>query len=315
MKTSRWICRVPILFAVLFSGCTRAVPNSNQPQVASALFSEFETVFYARADLVAGSGGYKQLSEQSANSLRVPFADLLGALDPLGKQVPAEVFGDADAVLVGAKDFRPPAGLGAVRSQSCYVAVLRSGSSFDIGRVGNKSPAISSAGGSTWKWTTKPTEGQSGGQTFYATQVAHSYLLISNNAGDLQTMAAKLVSSDTQMLREVRDWESISQHDVWGYRLYRHTGVTHSDAAGMTDVTPTAQALIFFFDSEKKSGVLRLFATDDSTAEKMNLAAKLPPLRPISSGDWETSIPLSGNGASSEQMFATMWLFGFGLYL
>ena len=83
----------------------------------------------------------------------------------------------------------------------------------------------------------------------------------------------------------------------------------------MTDVTPGAQALIFFFDSEKKSGVLRLLATDDSTAEKMNAAAKLPALRPVSSGVWESIIPLSGNGATSEQMIATMWLFGFGLYL
>jgi hypothetical protein len=134
METARWICRIPILFAVLLSGSAWAVANSNQPQAASALFSEFETVFYAKADLLSSSGGYKGLSEQSANSLRVPFADLLGALDSLGKPISDEMLHDADAVLVGAKDFRPPAGLGAVRSQLCYVLVLRSGN-FDLGKV------------------------------------------------------------------------------------------------------------------------------------------------------------------------------------
>jgi hypothetical protein len=174
---------------------------------------------------------------------------------------------------------------------------------------------MSSAGAATWKWATEPTEGQREGQTFYATQVAHSYLLVSNDTGDLEMTVTKLASSDAQMVRELRDWENISQHAVWGYRRYRQAEANHKDAAGLTDVTPTAQALIFYFDSEKKSGVLRLLATDDSTAEKMNAAAKLPALKPISSDLWQTSIPLSSNETSSEQMVAAMWLFGFGLYL
>ncbi len=316
MRTAGWMFRVPILLAVCLSGCTRGVAKANQSQVASALFAQFETVFYAKADLLAGSGGYKRLSEQSANTLRVPFADLLGALDPLGKQVSAEIFSDAEAVLVGAKDFHPPAGLGGVRSRSCYIVVFRGRRAFDIDSLASKSASISSAGASTWKWATKPTEGQPAGQVFYATQVAHSYLLIANNPDDLQTTAATLASTNNaQMLNGVHDWESISKRDVWGYRRYRQTEVTHRDAAGMTDVTPTAEALVFFLDSKEKAGVLRLVASDGSTAEKINAAKKLPSLKLLRAGIWETRIPLSGSEAPSEEMLGTLWLFGFGLYL
>ena len=80
-------------------------------------------------------------------------------------------------------------------------------------------------------------------------------------------------------------------------------------------MTPTAKSLLFFADSEKKLGVIRLLASDDSTAQKINSRAMLPPLTPIGSGAWESKILLLGDEKSSEQMFVTMGLFGFGLYL
>jgi hypothetical protein len=245
VQTTRSECRIALLFVVLLSACTWAVASFNQPQAASALFSEFESVFYAKADLVRGSVGYEGLSEQSANGLRVPFADLLGALDSLGKPVSDELLGAADAVLVGAKDFRPPAGLGDVHSRLCYVILLRAGSRFDFAKAASKNHVISSAGNSTWKWTVKPTEGLREGQTFYATQAGHSYLLISNDAGDLTATALKLPSTNTQIASEVRDWENISHHAVWGYRRYHLVAVKYREAAGLTNVTPTAQALVF----------------------------------------------------------------------
>jgi hypothetical protein len=314
MEISFWIRRIMILFAVLLSGSTWAVANSDQSQAASALFSEFETVFYAKADFLLTSGGYKGLSEERADSLRVPFADLQGALDSLGTSISGAILHNSEAVLVGAKDFRSPAGLGGVHSKLCYIAVLRSGT-FDFGVVASKSRVMSLAGESTWKWITPPTESQREGETFYATQVGHSYFLASNDASELQATVANLATSDAQIVRGLREWEVVSQHALWGYRRYRQTEANQRDAAGLTDVTPTAKSLIFYFDSEKKSGVLRLLATDGSTPEKMNATEKLPMLKPISSDVWQTNIPLLGDKTSSEQMLAVMWLFGFGLYL
>ncbi len=65
------------------------------------------------------------------------------------------------------------------------------------------------------------------------------------------------------------------------------------NAAGMSEVTPSAEALIFCADFQNKKGVLRLLASDNSTVAKMGAAmtkatAALPPLKPSNTGAWET---------------------------
>src|SRR4029077_11143085 len=91
--------------------------------------------------------------------------------------------------------------------------------------------------------------------SIYATQVGQSYALVSNDLKDLQTLAARLSShdGDSQSLTGVREWSSVSRHEVWGYRRYRQTGVVDQMAAGMTDVGAGAEALAFFLDSPKKA--------------------------------------------------------------
>lgn len=321
MARTKWTSKIAVmLIAFLSSGCTKSVANTaEQQRAASAVFDQFETVFYARGDLLSGSGGYKRLSQQDANALRVPFANLLQGLDPLGRQASAEILGNADAALVGAKDFHapggPPPGLGGVQSRFCYVLVLGTRSTFEISRVGSKSGVMSSAEGAAWKWSAPPTEGHPQPYTFYATQVAHSYVLISNNLDDLHAMSAKLSASDTAPnLSSIRDWESISQHEVWGYRRYRHDE-GNKVAAGTSEVMPDAQAVAFFADPKQKTGVLRLFSPTAGTADKMNGTRILFPFKAAGSGAWETIIPLAGDQKTSDQMFAVMSLFGFGVYV
>jgi hypothetical protein len=293
--------------------------SSNQSQAASILTDQFETVFYAKAGLLSGSGGYKRLSQRDANALRAPFAYLLYALDQLGKQVSTEVLRNSDAALVGAKDFRapggPPPNLGGVQSSFCFILVLGNRSTFDISKVASKSGVMSSAENAVWKWSAPGDEGHSQPYTFYATQVAHSYLLISNSLDDVHAISPKLGSNTVLDLSGFRDWESISQHDLWGYRRYRHNEVHNKVAAGTTEVTSTATSLSFFADPDKKTVVLRLFASDGSTAEKLNARKALPLLKPVGKGSWEATIPLSGDEASVERLFVAMGLFGFGVYL
>ncbi len=316
MPTLWWLRGIPPLFAVVLSGIAAAAAASVQVQATSALLSEFETVFYARADLVTGSNGYKGLLQRGANGvLRLPFADLLGALDSLGKPAVHEIFHDADAVAMGAKGFRAPSALGEVLSQRCYVVVLRSGSGFDLGRVISRSHVVSPAGRSTWKWLSKPTESRPHGETYYATQVAHSYLLISNDASDLRAIATRLPSRDSRAAHDVPEWESSGRRALWGYRRYRQDESEDTDSVGLTDVTPGARALSFYLDSEGVAGVLRLLAADGGTAERMNANGRLPGLKRVSSDAWQTRISLSGAGASPEQMLFVMWLFGFGISL
>jgi hypothetical protein len=321
MARTKWASEIALmLVAFLLSGCTRnAVSSTEQQRAASVLFDQYETVFYARSDLLSGSGGYRQLSQPGANALRVPFANLLQGLDPLDKQVSADMLGNADAALVGAKNFRSPSGpppsLGGVQSSFCYIIVQKKRNSFDLGKVASNSSVISSFGGSVWKWSAPPSEGHPQPYTFYAAQVAGTYLLISNNVEDLGAISRKLsVTSGAPNLEGIRDWETLSQHEVWGYRHYRHTE-ENKTAAGTSEVTPEAQALSFFADPKRKTGVLRLFSSTAGTAKKMNATGTIPPFKAAGSGVWQTTIPLTGDQKMSEQMFAAMSWFGFGVYV
>ena len=151
---------------------------------------------------------------------------------------------------------------------------------------------------------------------FYATEVAHSYMLISNNLDDLHTVAAKLSASDiASSLSGIRGWGSISQHEVWGYRRYRHDKEAYRDAAGTSAVAPDAQALAFFVDLNQKTGVLRLFSPTAGAADKLNATHMLPPFKTAGTGIWETAVSLLGDAASNERMGGVMGLFGFGVYV
>jgi hypothetical protein len=298
------------------------VAELQQVQAASALFEQFETVFQATADLFARNNGYKSLSRRDANTLLVPFAYLLGALDSLGDNAATGLLAGAEAILVGAKDFRPPAGLGGVRSQFCYIVVLKDPNTFELRNCFPQPPTVFNPRLEVWCWQVKLGEfGEDDPRpsSLYAAQVAKSYTLFSNDREEIQTVAELLAlpNYNSGNLSGIREWPSVSQHGIWGYRRYRHTGVADRTAAGMRGVTPGAQALIFFPDLERKVGVLRLLNSpeDERTAENFNSSAKLPPFKPSGSGAWETIIPFSSDEKTLERMAVTMGLFGFGLYL
>jgi hypothetical protein len=216
---------------------------------------------------------------------------------------------------VGAKDFHPPqgpTGFGDVQSRFCYVIVFRAKSTFEISKVAGESTIVSVVEPATWKWSANGTEGHPEPHVFFATQIAHSYLLISDNLADLHAMDAKLSARDTPAVTAIHDWYSISRHELWGYRRYRHTEES-KEAAGTSQVTPEAQGLAFFVDPKKKIGVLRLFSPTANTAHKMNETRLLSPFKVAGSGVWETVIPLTGDQKSSDQILVVMSWFGFGV--
>jgi len=79
MAWTKWTSKIAVmLFVFLSCGCAETAANTaEQKRATSALFDHFETVFFAKSDLLSGSGRYKGLSQQDANSLRAPFAYLL----------------------------------------------------------------------------------------------------------------------------------------------------------------------------------------------------------------------------------------------
>jgi len=320
MNLPRWVCKVtPILLAFLLV-CTKSAAAADQGRAISVLTEEFETVFHAKADLLTGSGGYRRLPGPAANALRAPFVNLLWGLGALDPQASGEILRNADAVLVGAKDFRPPTGptgLGAVQSRFCYLIVLRNQSTFELNGFASKFAGMFPAGASTWKWSARPTEGHPEPYALYATQVAGSYVLISNDVEALRATTTKLSSANnaSSPLSGSRDWEHMSQHELWGYRRYQHYEGVNKAAAGTSEVMADAESLAFYVDLRQRRGLVRVHSSTGGTPDKMNKRRMLPPFRAVGSAVWQATIPLAEAQTVGERMHVVMGLFGFGVYL
>lgn len=309
------------LLCICLAGCSGGVQGSNAKlRAASVLFDEFETIFYSDASSL--SARYNQLPGQAASFLRIPFAYLTGGLDSLGGRAAEGILAAADGVLVGAKDFRAPTGLGGVESTFCYVVVLKKPGSLNILTLVKRSPATRVIGAPVWVWETPPQEGHPQPFTFYMTEVARSYVLVSNSSEQLRAISGRLSSSTggRNVPVGVPEWREVSRHAYWGYRRYRQVASANRDASGLSNVTSTARDLIFLVDFKEKRGLLRLLASDASTADKLNSAPMdpsmaLPPLRRSAPGVWEAAFPFTGRLQTEDRMFVVMGLFGFGIYL
>jgi hypothetical protein len=273
-------------------------------------------VFYSKGGLLVTTGRYKALPGQDANFLRAPFADLEGAINSLDPHAFSEMLGPADSVLVGAKDFRAPEGLGDVQSHFCYIVVLAPSNPSILSQYMEKFGNKAVANGPLWKWSVEPAEGRPAPMQLYATQVTDHYLLVSNSVDDLRVMTQKLRATSSGLVTPsgVREWETISQHDVWGYRRYRLGATEDKGAAGVEDVMPGTDALAFFVNPWLRTSVLWLFSSTAGTPEKINADHTLPPFHRIRGDLWQARIYLAGDKCPG-QMFSVMGLFGFGIYL
>jgi hypothetical protein len=322
-----------LVFILLFFGLYHCFPGapiygqSGAPtnygaRPAAALANEFETVFFAKADILIRSGARDHAAMNDADFVDFPFWELLDALKALGENTSQEALGASEAVLVGAKDFRAPAGLGLVHSQRCYILILRSPTKFNLREHFHRAPSASVSGSSVWEWSAKlgefGEEDPTRESSFFAAQVGDSYLLVSNEFKELQVTAQKLASpKNPTTLAGIRDWKLISQHNLWGYRRYRHGGIVDPEAAGTHLVPESASALIFFVDLDKQAGALRLLSSpkDEKIVARLSEPMKLPRFENRGSGVWESRILLGGNEESFYRLGAIMDLFGFGSYV
>lgn len=330
MKHLSLIHTALIALVVLLSGCHRNQEPSQgtlELRASSALVGEYETIFYSKSRILAPDAAtFMHISEAEASNLSYPFAYMQGALDNLGSGAHSSMIANSVAVLVGAKNFLAPAGLGPVRSQRCYVVILKRKSTFDLRKYIASAPVASAAGVPVLSWGAKLGEyGEDDpkSSTLYASQLGQSYVLISNDLQGLENIAERLgpVNKGVQSTSEIPEWGTLSQHGEWAYRKYRYIEIVDPpSAAGMTDVTSSADSLIFYFNSDNRTGVLQLIASDKSTAERFNTSntsSKIawPPLKQTGAREWETMIPLAGDDASAESIFVVVGLFGFPVYL
>jgi len=302
--------------------CQERPLKDSEARAAAILFQRFESLAYSKPGLLTGSKPYDALPSQVAKPLQFPFYILTGGLNALGNQAANKVLENADSVFVGVKDFRPPAGLGPVRSQNCFVIVLKNGSDLELRNFFGRLPVSSETGVPVWKWSAKLGEfGEldAKASSLYAAKVMPSYLLVSNNLEELQALAKRLNTSDdvTQVLGELRDWDSVRQHEMWGYRRYRHDGVDNLVAAGMDRVDQAARALVFLFDREKNNFTLWVFVVpgEEGTIARINASGLFGRMKSRGGGRWERVVPLGNDLETLEQVATVMAMLGFGFYV
>lgn len=318
----RLIRRVYVIVFVIMGACRITVADTNNASRAeSVLLNRFESIMSIQTRFLRDSENVSQLPKREIAGLRVPFDYFVRALDKLGNDGLADVLDHSASVFVGAKDFASPAGLGVVHSKLCYVVILTQPNTFQIRKYFSESPIASASGASVWKWSPSlqefGEEDSTRTSSLYASQIEQSYILVSNDVSEMQAVAGLLVSSGSKLPKAISTYDLglADQHVLWGYRQYRQAqDVT---AAGMLDVTRTAKALILFLDLEKMTLVLRLLesGTNGSTASKMTAGSKLPAFKPVGSGVWELTMPVTDDQGTRERIFFIMWRFGFGAYI
>ncbi len=302
--------RLYVLLGCLLPGHVPALNmSSKETEVAGILETQFTTVVVAGADLLGGKGPYRNLSASVSNALRLPFAELLAALDSMPGGGRNEVVKDAVAVVVGAREFRPPSGLGSDQSLNCYVLALNPHARVDLRRMLVGVAQAPTDGGFAWTWTAHPTEGHPAPHEFFAIQLAPSYILVTNNVRDAGAVARALAPHPGSSARSADGpWRGRSARDIVGVRR-RGSG----DGGAVSGV----DALQLFVDTRHHEGVLRLVGKglDARSAEALSLPVGIRPFGPGKGGALETTFEL-GTGEEGVERLVGVWaLFGFGLSL
>lgn len=311
-------CAICFLVMYWLSLQSAAFTAPDATHAAAVLFKNFETVFHTVPDFRSGS-----LFDGPSELTTRPFEYLAAGLDAAHANLSVVVMQNGRAVLVGTKRYRVPLGLGAVRSTRCYVVVLAKGSELKLSRYFNQievARVVTNA--PVWHWQAKLQEfgeDDTRASTLFATQIANSYVVVSNDLQELLKISMALESGDkydAQILQGIRQWQEMKQHRFWGYRKYEHAAGSGLDRIyGLGGVARSADALSVYVETERRRIILVLFSSDakDPTAANINKTYSIPPLKSVGSGVWEADLPLTHGGSASDDAEGILWLFGWGV--
>jgi hypothetical protein len=336
MNSLRLLRIVLGLLVLLISVGTEAMAETkDEPRAVAALFSQYETVFYTNTDLSSAFSSFKGLSRQTAGAFSIPFGDLIYGLDLLDPHASADMLAKSEAVLMGGKGFIPAEGEGAAQvSHFCYIVNFGTKGRPNFRKYAAKAHEASMTGEPVWSWQVHSPDPRGQNVTYYAAQIGDSYLLVSNDLGELQAIAKKLTSSDdaSTTLSGIRDWEILSQHEYWGYRRVRHDGVVEKDATRLEFSMLGAETAIMFADIKGKTATVRVLGVyanevvemmkqrDQQQREAMKRLGMRPFAPPYKfkatdARTLEETFSLSSGEQSEGEIINSMGLFGFEMLI
>lgn len=289
-----------------------ASSGADSVRAASVLLGEFETVFYSGGSRASPPG---RSADVETGPLGVPFADLLGASSSLDKRAPADFA--AGEMLVGAKDFEAPSQIGSVGYTFCYVVVLSGRSGLPpIAGYFRAAEAGESGGVSFWHWLARRGPDIAAADlSFYAATVGKSYLVVSNDVGELTRVFGRLGATheDPPGARGLSFPDGPPRGSYWGYRRIP-LEKTGGGGRGPGDFPSGSRALVLSLNKRPDSFTLGLVGPAVRPTPLI-LSPGLPPLRPSGSGRWQAIVTISSSEGSEERLFVVMGLFGFEIAL
>lgn len=324
----RWIHYLAIIAVAFFSlGCANAATGTDtgteagsRARAASVLFPQFESVVYATTDVLSRldspSGSTPNTgSNQLPISLRLPFIQLLVGLHPLGPDALTTLNTNYSGVLVGAKGFKPPEGLGMFSSQDCYIGLLRPGKHSIIETDLNQSGSQTIDGQKVWTWTAPPFDGYPHTTTYYMADIEHSYFVMGNDLTAFRATMRQL-SQGTEDDSKISDPDALTDKAYWAYRAIRYNKVTHDiDPTGTAPQTVTV-VMKFTADFGTMTGQLEADTSDaalqtnpkDLPGDAFNYQRKAP-------GIWVATISIAKDPKSTTALYTVAAVFGFGVVL
>ncbi|MBV9180918.1 MAG: hypothetical protein JO356_06365, partial [Acidobacteria bacterium] len=196
MQQSRFAVIALVAFGALWGHSCPAELTPRQTRAASVLFRQFETVVYTKGRFLLHLDAQQTNENDAETNLWVPFLELIAGLRALGPSTANDVLANYDAVLLGAAEFRSPAGLGAVSSQKCYIAVTEHGSHHNLAAQFRGAQDEAIEGREVWTWSIPPYEGHPQSTKFYAAQISSTYFMVTNNQRDFHDALSALTFTE-----------------------------------------------------------------------------------------------------------------------
>ena len=292
---------IVLLFTgVLSANCQIFAPEA-QLKASVALARNFETVVGSRGlrDSVAG-----KLSE-AESVLGLPFSSFVSILDSAKKGLSDVVIGGSSAVLLGAKNFQQPRGIGITQFDFCYVAVL---SPNRLGSIFNGRELVVGQTEKVWTWKAKLFEESSDPESVYAS-FKGPYLIIANTLPEIQ-----LISNQLEFIKAVSDKEvaQLNRFDFWAYRRYPKKRIATERSGEFEESYFDIYSLEVFLDVKSLVFQLRtaVFAPRPKT---IGLDRQLPRAQYVRGGIWRARISSSLDDENAVlQRLVLMSRLGFG---
>ena len=240
-----WKLVTLILLVTLSATVDSRAQGTLEERTAMALSRNYETVFGVDGALVTKSELSALTHETQAIILSRPYHLLIAGLKSSDKHVLGKLSNGNAKVLLGARNFRPPQGLGMIVAHYCYVLIYDDSQVPDWNRVFAGSIKVRAEGKLWWKWSAKLNEfGEEDRResTFFATKGDGPYILITNTLSQLKT----LVGIDAQIKNTSGgqnaegDLKTLLEHRMWGWRDLQ---LTQNDSL---DIVP--QCILSNFD-------------------------------------------------------------------